>query len=275
LWTSRLGVATLSLASLVGLILYLRQSTLLRQRQTELKLLMQADHDRLDEEVTRRTAELSELTQHLLTAREDERARLARDLHDELGALLTAAKLHAARIHSRLGDSAPQAKERLAQLVSTLNSGIALKRRIIEDLRPSALSTLGLVATLEILAREFEDRSGIAVHLDLHPVAVDAPTDLVVYRIVQEALTNVAKHAQARQAWVLLRQHGGSAELTVRDDGIGFDPHLKPGSAHGLAGMRFRVKAARGTLDLRSGSDPGTTIVVRLPATAPTPMNAC
>ena len=109
-----------------------------------------------------RTAQLTELTHHLQTAREDERHRLARDLHDELGALLTSAKLDAARIRSRLAGTAPEALERLAHLVATLNSSIALGRRIIEDLRPSTLSNLGLVATLEILAREFAERSGIA-----------------------------------------------------------------------------------------------------------------
>ena len=103
-----------------------------------------------------RTAQLKELAQHLQTIREDERSRLARELHDELGALLTAAKLDVARLKSRLGsDATADAAERLAHLNETLNGGIALKRRIIEDLRPSSLSNLGLVAALEILLREF------------------------------------------------------------------------------------------------------------------------
>ena len=117
--------------------------------------MVQAERDRLEVEVIQRTAQLTELTQHIQTAREDERHRLARNLHDDLGALLTSAKLDAARIKSRISTAAPEALELLAHLVGTLNSGIALGRRIIEDLRPSALSNLGLAATLEILAREF------------------------------------------------------------------------------------------------------------------------
>jgi hypothetical protein len=92
--------------------------------------------------------------------REEERGHLARELHDELGALLTAAKLDVARLKSRLGDQPPEVGQRLQHLTETLNSGIALKRRIIEDLRPSSLSNLGLTASLEILAREFSERSG-------------------------------------------------------------------------------------------------------------------
>ena len=104
---------------------------------------MQAERDRLEIDVARRTAQLTELTQHLQTAREDERNRLARNLHDELGALLTSAKLDAARIKSRLAGMAPEALERLAHLVETLNASIALGRSIIEDLRPSTLGQPG------------------------------------------------------------------------------------------------------------------------------------
>ena len=169
---------------------------------------MQAERDRLELEVAQRTAQLTELTHHLQTAREDERSRLARDLHDELGALLTSAKLDAARIKSRLAGTAPEALERLSHLVETLNSGIAMKRRIIEDLRPSALGNLGLVAALEILAREFAEQSGIAVHHALEPVPLEADAELVVYRLVQEAITNIAKYAKAKQVWVSLSAAG-------------------------------------------------------------------
>ncbi len=207
------------------------------------------------------------MTHHLQTAREDERSRLARDLHDELGALLTSAKLDAARIKSRLAGTAPEALERLSHLVETLNSGIALKRRIIEDLRPSALSNLGLVAALEILTREFAEQSGIAVHHALEPVPLEADAELVVYRLVQEAITNIAKYAKAKQVWVSLSAQGGHVQASVRDDGVGFDISAQPGSAHGLVGMRFRVEAEGGTLTLQSTPGEGTLIQVSLPAT--------
>ena len=199
---ARVGVAALSMASVLALFFYLRQTAALRRQQLDLKRIVQAERDRLEVEVGQRTAQLTELTRHLLTAREDERNRLARDLHDELGALLTSAKLDAARVRSRLAGSAPEALERLEHLVQTLNSSIALGRRIVEDLRPSTLSNLGLVATLEILAREFGNQSGIGVECALEPVDLAASAELVVYRVVQEAITNISKYAGASRVWL-------------------------------------------------------------------------
>lgn len=265
LLASRIGIAALTAMSLLALFLYLRQAAVVQRRQDRLNARTQADHHRLELEVARRTAELTELTRHLLTAREDERSRLARDLHDELGALLTSAKLDAARIRSRLGTTAPEAQDRLAHLVLTLNGVIALKRRIIEDLRPSSLSNLGLVATLEILAREFAQTSGLQVHCELRAVPLDAEADLVVYRLVQEGITNIGKHARAHEVWLGLGQEGDQVVVTLRDDGVGFDPQARPGAAHGLMGMRFRVLAEGGRLDVVSAPGRGTTVRVQLP----------
>ena len=265
LMLSRLGVAVLTAFSLLALFLYLRQSAALERHQQELKRTVQAERDRLGVEVAHRTAQLTELTHHLQTAREDERSRLARDLHDELGALLTSAKLDAARMKSRLAGTAPEALERLSHLTDTLNSVIALKRRIIEDLRPSALSNLGLVATLEILAREFAERSGLKVTCEFEPVELEATAELVVYRVVQEAITNITKYAKAKQVWLSLAARDGQVDMAVRDDGAGFDPAAQPRSAHGLVGMRFRVEAEGGTLAVVSAVGQGTSIRVTLP----------
>ena len=273
---SRIGVSTLSAISLLALFLYLRQSLALDAQQREIKRVVQAERDRLEIEVSHRTAELTELARHLQTAREDERSRLARDLHDELGALLTSAKLDAARIKSRLIKppvSAGEALVRLAHLVETLNSGIALKRRIIEDLRPSALASLGLVATLEILAHEYSEASGLRVHCELEPVSLSTSADLVVYRVVQEAFTNISKHAQASQLWLTLASIKGPNDsdwvlATVRDDGIGFDSTAPTSAAHGLVGMRFRLEAEGGNLSIRATPGDGTLIEMRLPAVA-------
>ena len=269
LMLSRIGIAALSAISLLALFMYLRQTFALKHQQLEQQRVLQAERDRLEIEVLQRTEQLTELTQHLQTAREDERSRLARDLHDELGGLLTSAKLDAARIKSRLANSAPEALERLAHLVETLNSGIALKRRIIEDLRPSALSNLGLVATLEILSREYAQRSGVAVHHTLEPVQLKASSELVVYRLVQEAITNITKYGHAKNVWVSLGMQDSQVEVSVRDDGVGFDIHQQPRSAHGLVGMRYRVEAERGTLVLSSTPGQGTLIRARLPASQP------
>jgi len=268
LMLSRVGLAALIVISLLALFLYLRQGEAADRHQQELKEIAQIERERLDFEVRQRTAQLTELTHHLQTAREDERARLARNLHDELGSLLTAAKLDAARIKSRLAGTAPEALERLAHLVDILNSSIALGRRIIEDLRPSTLGTLGLLATLEILAQEYGQSSGIEVHCDLAPVDLAPSAELMVYRLMQEAITNVTKYAQARQVWLSLSSTGNQVEVSVRDDGVGFDTAVKPNSAYGLLGMRFRVEALGGSLTLQSAPGHGTLIRVWLPKAA-------
>jgi signal transduction histidine kinase len=226
-------------------------------------------HDRLEAEVAARTAQLTALNGQLQRAREDERHRLARDLHDELGALLTSAKLDAARIRSRLAGVAPEAEARLAHLTETLDSIIALKRRIVEDLRPSALTHLGLVATLEILLHEFAEMSGLVVHAELGPVRLAPPAGLVVYRLVQEALTNVGRHGRARRVWLSLAEQDGQVSVSVRDDGVGFDPATLPTTAFGLVAMRYRVEAEQGVLNVRSAPGQGTTVSARLPAAGP------
>jgi signal transduction histidine kinase len=266
LMLARVGVAALSAFSLLALFLYLRQTAALQRQQLALERAIRAERDRLEIEVGQRTAQLTELARHLLSAREDERQRLARNLHDELGALLTSAKLNAARIRSRLAGSAPEALERLTHLVGTLNASIALGRRIIEDLRPSTLANLGLVATLEILAREFGESSGIEVHCTLQPVRLEATAELVVYRVVQEAITNISKYARASQLWLGLAERDGQVEVTIRDDGAGFDPAHRTESAYGLVGMRFRVEAEGGSLAVESAPGQGCLIRVSLPA---------
>ena len=266
---NRLGVAALSVASLVALFMYLRQSLALEEKdrrdKDELQRVVQVERQRLEVEVAQRTAQLVQLTHHIETAREQERAHLARDLHDEMGALLTSAKLDAARIKARLVGIAPEALERLAHLVGTLNSGIALKRTIIENLRPSTLGNLGLTVTLEILAGDFAKLSGINVHSELATVRLEEAAELVVYRVVQEAITNITKYAKASNLWVSLAAREGTAELSVRDDGVGFDTLAPSTSAYGLLGMRFRVEAEGGTLTVTSAPGLGTLIKVRLP----------
>jgi signal transduction histidine kinase len=269
----RLGLMVLSALGLLSLFMYLRQTSMLEaQREAqadERQRLVRAERDRLEQEVAQRTAQLVELTDHLQTAREDERHRLARNLHDELGALLTSAKLDAARIRSRLTGGNPEALDRLNHLVETLNSSIALGRRIIEDLRPSTLSNLGLVPTLEILGRDFASHSGVRVHTALEPVALPPDAQLVVYRLVQEAITNITKHARAKEVWITLQAVDGQAHVSVRDDGVGFDPTRQPRSTFGLIGMRYRVAAEGGQFSLASAPGQGTCIEATLPQTAP------
>jgi signal transduction histidine kinase len=268
LYYSRLGIAALVVLSLAALMMYARQARRLDAERGERAAALRFERDRLEQEVERRTREITQIATHLQTAREDERSRLARELHDELGGLLTAAKLDVARMRSRLSATTPEVLERMGHLVKTLDDGIALKRRIIEDLRPSSLNNLGLKAALEILCAEFAERSELVVDAEIEELPLDDSGRLTVYRLVQEALTNVAKYAGAKRVLVTVKaQEGdaGIAEIAVADDGIGFDPGAASVTAHGLAGMRFRVRSAQGELKIRSRPGHGTTIQARLP----------
>lgn len=262
---SRLGVTAMTALSVLAFFMYLRQTATLDQERRRQQLALQVERDLLEHQVKGRTAQLTELANHLQTAREDERSRLARDLHDELGALLTAAKLDVARLKSRIVNITPEAAERMAHLNETLNNGIALKRRIIENLRPSSLSNLGLVAALEILSREFAERSGLEVKCDLKPVRLKPSSELTAYRLVQEALTNIAKYAQAQTVNITLGEKGPMVEVAVKDDGVGFDPSVKRPSSHGLLGMRYRVEAEGGIMHLEAAAGAGTHIRAVLP----------
>jgi signal transduction histidine kinase len=261
----RVGVVALGIISLLALFYYLRQSAELEKQQLAQKEAIRFERDRLTIEVASRTLELTELTQHLQSAIEDERLRLSRNLHDDLGALLTSAKLDAARIKSRLGSVAPEAVELLGHLVATLDSGIALGRQIIEDLRPSALSNLGLVAALEILIREFAHNSGVKVYRELSVIALDPAIELTVYRIVQEALANVLRHANANEVWVAVSSKPECVTVIVRDDGVGFQAQAIRKSAYGLLGMRYRVESQGGRLTVVAQVDHGTTVRAVIP----------
>ena len=265
LMVSRIGVSAMTAVSLLALILFLRQTAAFDAVQRQLAAALQAERDRLEAEVARRTADLTELARHLQTAREDERNRLARELHDELGALLTAAKLDAARLKRSLGAMSPESDARLKHLNDTINDGIGLKRRIIEDLRPSSLSNLGLVAALEILAREFAQRSELRVSTELEQMPISDAGQITVYRLVQESLTNIAKYASASEVKLSLQRDGERARVVVRDNGKGFDLNKVKINAHGLMGMRYRVEAEGGAMQIESAPGRGTAIEAWLP----------
>ena len=266
LTVGRFGVHGLSLLSLLWLFHFLRKNEALLRLREEHAAELRHERDRLDGEVVRRTAELSDLAQHLTQVREDERGRLARELHDELGSLLTAVKLDIARVR-RLSsrEDLDGLRERLQHMSDLIDEGISLKRRIIEDLRPSALSNLGLHAALEILTREFGERSGLQVETRLEELPLSDSAALAVYRLVQESLTNVLRHAQASRVDVSLQALPGAVQVMVQDDGRGFELQKVGAGHHGLLGMRYRLEALGGRLDIESAPGQGTRLLARLP----------
>jgi len=205
-----------------------------------------------------------DLATYLQEMREQERGDLARELHDELGSLLTGAKLEVASLQARLGDASGDILQRLGHLSQTINSGIAFSRRVVEGLHPSSLTNLGLTASLEILTREFGLSTGIATDTSFEEVELDEAAQLTVYRVVQESLNNTSKYAGATGAQVALLNCGLDMVVTVRDNGVGFDTAAHGTSSHGLAGMQHRVGACGGQFTVSSVPGAGTLVVAVL-----------
>ena len=259
---SRIGIAAMVALSLLVLLAYVRQRGAVDMQLGALRESVRAE---LQTQIEDRTRELAELARYLQTAREDERSRLARALHDELGSLLTAAKLDVARIKTRVSGVSPEAVERLVHLNDTLNSIIAITRRITEDLRPSTLGNLGLVPALEILARDFSTGAGIRIDCALQPVALTPARELTAFRLVQEALTNISKYAKAHSVRIALEARDGQAVVAVTDDGVGFVLRGAKMGSYGLLGMRYRVEGEGGLLIVESRPGAGTTLSATLP----------
>ena len=257
---SRVGVTLAALLGLLAFHLYLRQTQKLNVAGETQRVMLARERDRLEELVRERTMRLSELASHLQVVQEEERDRLARELHDELGALLTAAKFDVARIKSKLPADTPELSNRLAHLNESLNAGISLKRRIVEDLRPSSLSNLGLEAALDILTGEFSERTGVSVKTDIEAVELGPDAELTVYRLVQESLTNIAKYAEAKEVVVSLHNYDRHIEVSVDDNGRGFDVDTRQKASHGLSGMRHRIEALNGTLKVSSALGQGARV---------------
>ena len=266
---SRIAVSSLTLVTLLSLFLLLRQL----QRQDRENALHEAgltkDRERLEVEVQRRTARLTELAQHLQTVSESERSHLARELHDELGGLLTVCKLEIARAKIKVADPV-EMLVRLARINDNLNLGIALKRRIIEDLRPSSLADLGLSIALQNLCREMAGCLGIPVQLSVVEFGLSPEANLAVYRFVQEALTNIGKYANAAQVDVVLAEANGKAVVTVCDDGAGFNTNDSRTGHHGLSGMQFRAESMGGSMRVTSSPGAGTMVTIEFPQFART-----
>jgi protein-histidine pros-kinase len=264
-WLATLGLSCLTLI----LMMMLFSSTQRRlSLQDRLALFLRTETERLETTVEERTAELGELASHLNNVRETEKLALARELHDELGAVLTAAKMESNAILRRAGGSfEADTQERFKRLVGLLDNGIGIKRRIIDDLRPPLLIELGLVAALRSMGEDFAHAQGIKLALDLPEDDPPLPPDsaLALFRIAQEALTNIRKYASANKVELSLTEvEDDQLELKIVDDGRGFDPANTPLRSHGLLGMRHRVRMMRGALSLDSAPGAGTRLVVRI-----------
>jgi PAS domain S-box-containing protein len=210
--------------------------------------------------------ELASFAAEAAGVREQEKSRIARELHDELAQQLTALKMDTIWLQGNLGER-EQALAKLDGMLAMLDSSVAATRRIAADLRPLVLDDLGLAAAIEWLAQSFTQRHGIPCALEVdEELELEEPYATAVFRIVQESLTNVAKHARATEARVRVERLGGEMVLSVQDNGVGFrlDGPRKPQSL-GLVGLRERALLLKGRVQVASEPGRGTRVEARIP----------
>lgn len=264
---SRLRIALISALNLALLIYIFRKLQESWRLKEEEATRLKEQQEWLDRQVRERTAQLEQLSVHMQNALEEERVRLARELHDELGSALTAAKMDIAWVRGKLPAPSNDLREKLQRTLKNIDQGIMAKRRIIEDLRPSTLSSFGLVIAARDLATENASRNDWDLQLDLPETEPDIGSDTAtaLYRVLQESLNNASKYAKAKIVTVRLAFSDTELTLEIQDDGVGFRPREVRANALGLIGMRQRIEARGGTCDITSAPGNGCRIRLTIP----------
>jgi signal transduction histidine kinase len=221
---------------------------------------------RYSQDVEQVSEELRLLSQKLVQVQEAERKSLSRELHDEVGQMMTALRMELGSAEERLGMSAPQALSHVKAAAALAEQTLRSVRGLARGLRPSMLDELGLAPALNWLAREYTKHTGIHVTLNMDGSVDQLPEDyrICIYRVVQEALTNCARHARPHEVRLDLQRVGNALSLTIQDDGDGFDPS-NGSKGIGLLGMKERVRELGGVLTIASAADDGTLLTVHIP----------
>ncbi|MDP2804867.1 MAG: histidine kinase [Gallionellaceae bacterium] len=234
-------------------------------------LVVNVTQTKLDElELLRSQQQLREFSSHIQDAKEQERLRIAREVHDEIGGLLTAIKMDLAWMKERLPKTKKVLTDKATTIENLVDKAMTAARNLAHSLRPGYLDSFGIVAAIEMEACEFEQRTGIKcllthndeeMELDLHP-----DVSIAIFRIFQESLTNIMKHAQATEVRILIQNSPQNIELTISDNGKGFshDARMKPRS-FGLRGIQERVAHFGGEVSFTSAPGQGTTVSVTVP----------
>ncbi len=215
---------------------------------------------------------LGQLAARIEDVREEERARLSREFHDDLGQTLTGLRMDAAWLFEHVPPENDAARGRLREMIDHVDTALNEVRRISTSLRPSVLDDLGLLAAIEWQAQEFGRRCGCEYRLDLPPAPLDRSPrrDTAIFRILQEALTNAARHANATWVEIRLWTDEDAIHMVVEDDGRGVDePVLATSKSLGVLGMRERAASIGGSLDVRRAGATGTRVTLRAPTTPP------
>jgi signal transduction histidine kinase len=229
-------------------------------------------NSQLMHEVAKRTADLSALTAHIQKIAETEKASLARELHDELGSTLVGIGMELDRLKGKI--SAPDQLQDLSVIKDLISSAVQISRGVVDQLYPTILDNCGFVAAVEWLVNEYRRRSGITVELLLpkEEVAMEPAIALAAYRITQECLTNIAKHAGASKVHIEIKTSDGFLDLTIHDDGKGL-PNSTNTGGHGIFGMIERARYLGGSMSIGSENGTGTTSRLSLPLATVKPKN--
>ena len=218
---------------------------------------------KLEQQVVERTNRLHDVLSHIITAQEEERARIARDLHDDQGQALTALALGLDKLGQILPNASPEVRNELQRASDMTRSLLQGTRRLIYDLRPSVLDDMGLEAAIRWSAETHLEHHGIQVTIQNSVPARNIPNVMVVqlFRIAQEAIVNVERHAQAKHVSIILEQKNSSLQMEIEDDGRGFNTD---DIGTGLEGMRERARLIGGTIEIISSSGKGTTVILQV-----------
>jgi signal transduction histidine kinase len=238
------------------------------RRRARLATDLRDQKQELERQVDERTRELTALSTHLQGVSEEEKSALSRELHDELGGLLVAARMDLSWLQQRLPTSDPNIEQRFRRIHESLSAGVDLKRRVVEELRPTLLDNMGLFTALRWQFKETCRRAGLKCTESIPDSEPKFNPDAAigVFRIAQEALTNILKHAEAKSADLVIGIESDVFVLRVSDDGKGIPPdRLQTITSHGLASMRHRINALGGSWEVRSPGSGGTIMTAQIP----------
>ncbi|HEX9509237.1 MAG TPA: MEDS domain-containing protein [Puia sp.] len=226
------------------------------------------ERKKTEETLNRSYDEIRQLTNHLQKIREEERAHIAREIHDELGQQLTVLKMDVMGLNKKLNHPDEAIKQKIGDIINLLDTTVRSVRRISSELRPSLLHNLGLVAAMEWHLKEFEKRSGIKIIFDEHREELKIPDSIKngLFRIFQESLTNISRHANATKVIVSLDQKDQQLILRIEDNGQGFEKEkITAKKTLGILGMRERCQMMGGDYEIRSAPGKGTTVIAAVP----------
>jgi signal transduction histidine kinase len=231
----------------------------------------------LEREVEARTSDLTALSTHLQGVSEQEKSALSRELHDELGGLLVAARMDLSWLQQRLPSADPSIEQRFKRIHDSLSAGVDLKRRVVEELRPTLLDNMGLFTALRWQFKETCRRTGLRCTETIPEGELKFSPDAAIgiFRVAQEALTNILKHSEAKSADLFIAIDRDTLTLRITDDGKGIPAsRLATSTSHGLVSMRHRVAGLGGTWHLGSSGSGGTVVTARIPLARVLPQSA-